>query len=75
MARAESQPETREENCIPASVFVFNHDGNTTTLNVPEGSVGQVVDLAAKEDYEGLKTLSKDWPCKPEKFPPRIPVV
>ena len=70
MARAESQLEAREESCIPASVFVFTHNGITTTLNVPEGFVGQVVDLAAKEDYEGLNTLSKDWPRKPDKFPP-----
>ena len=64
MARAESQLEAREENCVPASVFAFTHDGETTVLNVPEGSVGQVVDLAAKGDFDGLKTLGNDWLCK-----------
>jgi len=63
VARAESQLDARgsEDNCVPASVFVFTQGGETTVLNVPEGSVGQVVDLAAKDDYEGLKTLSQDW--------------
>ena len=74
VARAESQLEGREENCVPASVFVFTHNGETTVLNVPEGSVEQVADLAAKYDFDGLKTLGNDWLCKTENLPhPRIP--
>ena len=76
VARGESELEARdsEDNCIPASVFVFTHNGTTTVLNVPEGSVKQVVDLAAKGDYEGLKTLGKDWICKTKNFPPPHPI-
>ena len=69
VARAESQLEAREDS-VDASVFTFIYKGETTVLNVPEGSVEEVIDLAAKEDYEGLKGLSKGWQCKPEKFPP-----
>ena len=72
VARAESQLEAREENCVPASVFVFTHNGETTVLNVPETSVGQVVDLAAKDDFDGLKTLGNDWSCKTENPPPPV---
>ena len=78
VARAESQLEARdsEDNCVPASTFVFTHDGTTTVLNVPEGSTGQVVDLAAKGDYAGLKSLGKDWICKTKKFlPPHTDIV
>ena len=70
VARAESQLEAREESCVDASVFTFTRNGETTVFNVPEGSTGQVVDLAAKEDYEGLKALSKDWQCRLERFLP-----
>lgn len=63
MARAESQLEAREDS-VDASVFTFIYKGETTVLNVPEGSIDEVIDLAAKEDYEGLKELSKGWQCK-----------
>ena len=70
MARAESQPGAQEKNCVRASVFGFTQGGTTTYLNVPEGSEGQVVKLAAKKDYAGLKKLSSEFQCEPEKFQP-----
>jgi hypothetical protein len=63
----------REENCVEPTVFVYTHDDTRYVLNVPEGSVGTVVNLVEKGAFDELKTLSEGWSCKPDKhFPSPI---
>jgi hypothetical protein len=52
--RWESQLQEREEKCVPPSIFVYTHNNTRHVIDVPEGSVEKIAELAGMGAYDEL---------------------
>jgi hypothetical protein len=61
----------RDQNCVPASYFVYTYNNKKYVLNVPEDSMETIAGLAEKEAYDQLGQYHDKYKSKAdEKFPP-----